>query len=113
MLSGVRTELTEVKKELVRAQDEITNQKADYASFNAAAKKSADESHVVISDLHYQIAEKDKKIRALESLQSHLEADLAKEKEMHESSKDGLHDAIEKLVEAKKHFTNGSSRKQA
>lgn len=112
-LEQAKDDLKESKKELVRAQDEILNRKAEHAKFMESAKKATEDSHVHVSDLHYQIAEKDKKIRALESVQHHLEADLAKEKELHESSKEGLHEAIEKLMEAKKQFANGSPKKTA
>lgn len=105
--SAVQAQLAEAKKELVRVQDELLNRKAEYEQSLQSAKKTADDSFVQVSDLHYQIAEKDKRLHALESSEKHLEAELAKEREMHESSRAALHDAVQKLIELKKQTAGG------
>lgn len=104
-----QAELTETKKELVRAQDALLDAKAEHEKSIKSAQAVTDSSHVQVSDLHYQIAEKDKRIHALESVERHLQAELDKEKELHESSKEGLHDAIGKLMEARKQFSASKS----
>lgn len=93
-----------------QTERELANKQQESQEQERATKKAADEFHVQISDLHYQIAEKDKRIRALESVESRLEAELRKEKELHETSKEALHDAVEKLIHAKQQFTNVSNR---
>lgn len=99
------------EKEIVRLKDDLLNSKDEHEKYIKTAKKFVDDSHVQISDLHYQIAEKDKKIHALESVEAHLNQELAKEKEMHETSKEALHDAVDKLIHAKQQFTNNTSKK--
>ncbi|CCG83279.1 protein of unknown function [Taphrina deformans PYCC 5710] len=106
------TKIKDLEKEIIELKDDLLNRKDEHEKYIKTAKKFVDDSHVQISDLHYQIAEKDKKIHALESVEIHLNQELAKEKEMHESSKEALHDAVDKLIHAKQQFTNSTSKKE-
>lgn len=107
-MEKVQTQLAEAKKDLVRYEDEIMNIKASHAEQLKRAKKAVEDSTVHVSDLHYQIAEKEKKIHALESVTRRFEQELEHEKKMHEASKEGLHDAMQRLIESKKQQTSHS-----
>lgn len=98
----VQEALTHTEKELVRSQDEIINLKASHAEHLKLAKQKVEDGKVRVSDLHYQVAEKDKQIHALEAAVAHVEGEMKHEKEMHEASKEGLHEAMERLMDMKK-----------
>lgn len=98
----VQHQLRTVKQDLVRAQDEITNLKASHAEHLKLAKHKVEQGGLQVSALHYQMAEKDKKIHALESVVKRAETELEHEKEMHEASKGGLHEAMERLMDMKR-----------
>lgn len=111
----VKAELESIKKEHLSSKDhsktlqkEVKTLKSELNDSKEKLKLSQDAKQtnetltLQLADAHLESASHQKELNALNSYKRHLEDDLIKEKEMHEASRDALHDAVSKLVEEKK-----------
>ncbi|ORY83025.1 hypothetical protein BCR37DRAFT_392386 [Protomyces lactucae-debilis] len=97
MQGALDKKIAQQAQELKQARAEIEQAKKENAGETSDMADTETLQHA-----HSEVAAKEKQIHALELVQKRMDRELEHEKEMHESSKLALHDAVEKLLALKK-----------